>query len=397
VPPGVARALKGKRVLHVGKFYPPHMGGMETHVQALCEELQRFVKVEVLVANDARETAMETIGGVHVTRLGTALNLAAAPVCPSMIRKIRDADADIVHIHLPNPTAILAYLASGHRGRLILTYHSDIIRQKLLGRAFWPFLRHALGRADAVIATSPNYIETSPALAGFKEKCRVLPFGIDVEQFRQVDSTEVAEIRKRYGDRIVLGVGRLVYYKGFEYLIRAMRDVDAHLVIVGDGPLREGLQAEVRAHGLADKVTIATEVKRVQSYYHAAKVFVLPSIARSEAFGIVQLEAMACGVPVINTKLDSGVPFVSRHEESGLTVAPADANALSQAINSLLDNPALSAQYGEAGRKRVGEEFSSEKMTRSTLELYANVLAGNCPPSLSLSDVDYELKKALIK
>lgn len=375
--PAYEEALRCKRVLHVGKFYPPHMGGMESHIQVLCEQLKEFVNVEVIVANDKRETVEEIVSGVKVSRLSTAFNFAAAQICPSMVRRIREVDADIVHIHLPNPTAILAFMASGHRGRLILTYHSDVIRQKLLGRAFWPFLRYALGKADAVIATSPNYVETSPALANFKQKCRIIPFGIDVDQFRHVASNEVAEIRECYGDRIVLGVGRLVYYKGFEFLIRAMRDVDAHLVIVGDGPLREELQAEVMKHGLGDKVTIATDVKRVQSYYHAANVFVLPSIARSEAFGIVQLEAMACGVPVINTKLDSGVTFVSRHEESGLTVAPADSNALSRAINSLLDDPALSAKFGEAGRKRVEDEFCTEKMTRSTLDLYAQVLAGN--------------------
>jgi rhamnosyl/mannosyltransferase len=350
---------------------------MESHIQLLCEQIKEFVNVEVIVANDERESIEEIVDGVKVTRLSTAFNFAAAQICPSMIRSIRDAEADIVHIHLPNPTAILAFTASGHRGRLILTYHSDIIRQKLLGRAFWPFLRHALAKADAVIATSPNYVESSPALARFKKKCRVIPFGIDVDQFWQVDSDEVAEIRKRYGERIVLGVGRLVYYKGFEYLVRAMRDVDAHLVIVGDGPLREELQAEVMKHGLSNKVTIATDVKRVQSYYHAASVFVLPSIARSEAFCIVQLEAMACGIPVINTKLDSGVPFVSRHEESGLTVAPADSDALSQAINSLLENPALSAKYGDAGRDRVEREFGLDRMTFQTLELYAEVLAGN--------------------
>ena len=368
-------ALKNRRVLHVGKYYPPHMGGMETHLRALCEELKRTVEVEVIVANDERRTVEEIVGGVKLTRAGTLLNFSAAPVCPAMARRIREAKADIVHIHLPNPTAILSYLASGHRGRLVFTYHSDIIRQKVLGRAFWPVLRHALGKASAIIVGSPNYVETSPVLQRFKEKCRVIPFGIPFREFQQADASEVAEIRKRYGSRIALGVGRHVYYKGFEYLIRAMREVRGHLLIVGDGPLREELQREVNELGLVERVTFLTDVKDVRPFYHAADVFALSSIARSEAFGIVQLEAMARGVPVVNTQLDSGVTFVSQHGLTGLTVPPADSHALAQAINSLLDDPARRAQLGAAGRLRVEQEFSLETMTRRTLELYAEVLS----------------------
>lgn len=368
------KALSGRRVLHVGKFYPPHMGGMETHLRALCEELQRVMEVEVIVASDERRTSEEIIGGVKVTRAATLLNLSAAPVCPAMTKRIRAARADLVHLHLPNPTAILAYLATRDRAPLVLTYHSDIIRQKFLAGAFWPVLRHALARADAIIVGSPNYIETSTILSRFKAKCRVIPFGIPVAEFQQQDAAQIAEIRRRYGARIVLGVGRLVYYKGFEYLIRAMKDVRGHLLLVGDGPLREELERETHALGLHERVTFLKDVKDVRPFYHAADVFALSSIARSEAFGIVQLEAMAAGVPVVNTQLDSGVTFVSPHGLTGVTVPPADSSALAEAINTLLDDPARRAELGAAGRHRVEREFSLETMTRRTLELYAEVL-----------------------
>jgi glycosyltransferase involved in cell wall biosynthesis len=371
------KALRQKRVLHVGKFYPPHMGGMETHLQSLCEELQQFIKTEVIVANDKRDSTEEVIEGVKVTRVGTALNFSAAPVCPAMVRTIRETEADLVHLHLPNPTAILAFLASKHRGRLVFTYHSDIIRQKMLSRAFWPVLKHALKKADAIIVGSPNYLETSTVLQRFREKCRVIPFGIPVEKFQQPDKAQVAKIREQYGARVVLGVGRLVYYKGFEFLIRAMKDVQASLLIIGDGPLRDELERETRSLKLQERVTFLTDVKDVRSYYHAADVFALPSIARSEAFGIVQLEAMACGVPVVNTKLDSGVTFVSPDGLTGLTVPPADPEALARAINSLLDDSTKRAAMGEAGRLRVEQEFSLEMMTRRTLELYGEVLGLN--------------------
>jgi len=372
--PAWLASLAHKRVLHVGKYYPPHMGGIETHLQSLCQELRRFVNLEVVVASDERRTLRETVEGVEVTRVGTSFNFSSAPVCPAMASAIREAQADLIHIHLPNPTAILAYFASRARGRLVLTYHSDIIRQKILGRAFWPFLRRALERAEAVIVATPKHISSSPILRRYSERCRVIPYGIEVGSFQQPDAATVKDIRRRHGPRIVLGVGRLVYYKGFEFLIRAMKDVEGQLLIIGDGPLRASLQREAEELGLSDKVTFLIDVNDVRPFYQAANVFALSSIARSEAFGIVQLEAMACGIPVVNTNLDSGVTFVSQDGVTGLTVPPADANALAQAINSLLDDPARSAQFGEAGRVRVAKEFSLEGMTRRTLELYAEVL-----------------------
>lgn len=367
--------LDGLRVLHVGKFYPPHPGGMETHLQALCGELKRSVNVEVVVASDERRSIEEMIDGVRVARLGTLLNLAAAPVCPQMLGRIRDARADIVHIHWPNPAAVLAYLASGHRGRLVFTYHSDIIRQKLLRKPFWPVLRHALNRADAIIVASPNYVNTSPVLRMFRDRCRIIPFGIPLAKFDRADEIEVSKIRGEYGQRIVLGVGRLVYYKGFQYLIRAMKDVTGQLLIVGSGPLHRELEREARACGISERVRFLTNVRDVAPYYHAASVFALPSVARSEAFGIAQLEAMACGKPVVNTDLDSGVPFVSPGGLTGLTVPPANAGALGRAINTLLDDPTLSAEYGRAGRRRVEQEFNLEAMTRRTLQVYNEVVS----------------------
>jgi rhamnosyl/mannosyltransferase len=347
---------------------------MESHLQVLCQELKKFVDVEVLVASDESKTVEEVIDGIKVTRLSTPLSFQAAPVCPQMMRKIRESRADVVHLHWPNPTAVLAYLASRHRGRLVFTYHSDIVRQKMLSRAFWPFLRQALKRADAVIVASPNYRDSSKVLAGFRERCRVIPFGISPDYFQQVDSEDVASLRRQYGARIILGVGRFVYYKGFEHLIRAMKGVDGRLLLIGNGPLREKLAREALESGVSDKVTFLTDVKDVRPFYQAADVFVLPSIARSEAFGIVQLEAMACGKPVVNTSLDSGVTFVSPHGVSGLTVQPANPAALSEAINALLDNPALRDEYGRAGKRRIAEMFCVDVMARDTLRVYDEIM-----------------------
>lgn len=363
-------------MLQVGKYYPPHAGGIETHLHTLCGELQRWLEVEVLVASDDGSTAEEVVEGIPVTRVGTVLQLAAAPVCPGMVSRLRQAQVDLVHLHLPNPTAILAYFASGQRGPVVASYHSDIVRQKVLARGFAPFLQHFLRRCAAIIVSSQTYLNSSPVLARHRDRCRIIPYGIAVDEFCRPDARRAAAIRQRYGAPLVLSVGRLVYYKGFEHLIRAMCQVAARLLIVGDGPLRRELEHETDALGLAERVAFLGNVPDVHPYYHAAEVFVLPSVARSEAFALVQLEAMASGLPVVNTWIKSGVPFVSRNAQTGLTVPPEDPDALADAINLLLRDDDLRARCAAAARRRVAQEFRLETMVERTLQVYRGVMAG---------------------
>ena len=363
------------RVLHVGKFYPPYKGGMETHLSTLCERIRDHVELQVVVANTARTRTDETLNGVRVTRLPTLVNLGAAPFCPGLSRYIRASGADIVHLHWPHPTAVLSYLRSRYRGRLVITYHSDIVRQRVLGFAFRPFLHGVLARSAAIICTSPNYITTSPVLDAHRHRCHVLPFSIDVARLATAPEGAVARLRQMYGERIVLAIGRLVSYKGFEFLIRAMSLVDGQLVLIGDGPLRERLGRIARECGVADRVSFLARVEDVSPYLHAADVFVLPSVARSEAFGLVQLEAMAAGRPVVNTELPSGVPYVSPHGITGITAKPRDAASLAAAIRSLLDDPDARRRYGEAGRARVRTHFDVEAMALETLKVYAAAMS----------------------
>jgi glycosyltransferase involved in cell wall biosynthesis len=347
---------------------------METHLQALCGGLRNHVDLRVVVSSDDRSSLEEVIDSVPVMRLATMLSAFSTPISLRMAAQIRNSRADLVHIHLPNPYAVLAYLTSGFRGCLIVTYHSDIVRQKLLGRVFEPLLFAALRRSTAIIATSPNYLATSAVLQAFRDRCHVIPYGIDTIRFEQCDPDAVKRIRARFGERLVLSVGRLVYYKGLEYLIRAMADVRGKLVIVGDGPLRAKLERLAAQLGLAGKVIFAGVIDNagVLSYYHAAALFVLASVARSEAFGLVQIEAMAAGLPVVNTSLDSGVPLVSVDEQTGLTVPPAQPQALAAAINRLLDDSELRQKFGQAGVVRARQEFSLDTMLERTLHLYRN-------------------------
>jgi glycosyltransferase involved in cell wall biosynthesis len=364
------------RVLQIGKFYPPHMGGIETHLETLGRELRCHADVEVIVANDKCRRAVAEIGGVGVSRMARMFTVASTPVCFGMVRAIRCSEAHIVHLHTPNPFGALAYLLSGQHAPLILTWHSDVLRQKFLAKAFSPIERTILNVADTIVTTSENYVRTSPRLAAYTSKCRVIPYGIPLERFCCAASTGARQIRQRYGPRIVLTVGRMVYYKGFEYLIRAMKKVQATLLIIGDGPFRSVLHKETKELGISDRVEFLGEIPNELTvpYYQASDVFVLPSVARTEAFGIVQIEAMASGLPVINTALDSGVPAVSLNGLTGITVPPADADALATAINGLLDDPALRCRYGQRARERAMQEFSAVRMGRSILALYREVL-----------------------
>jgi rhamnosyl/mannosyltransferase len=342
----------------------------------LCGELVKSLDLKVVVASDSRKAAEDIVDQVAVSRVPTRLTLASTPLCPEMVSQIRRTQADIIHIHLPNPMAVLAYLASGHRGRLVVTYHSDTVRQRVLGALFEPFLHRAMRRSAAIIATSPDYLRTSPVLQTYRDRCHVIPYGIPIDKFEKCDAVEVTKLRKRFGDRLVISVGRLVYYKGFEFLIRAMTQVRGKLVIVGDGPLRGRLEDLARELNVESKVVFAGEIQNeaVVPYYHASDLFALASVARSEAFGIVQIEAMAAGLPVVNTKLDSGVPFVSLHEKTGLTVPPGDSNALAAAINRLLDDATLRRSLGASARERARTEFGLETMRSRILALYQTVM-----------------------
>ncbi len=368
-------------VLQVGKFYPPDEGGMETHLEGLSRHMVGRAGLEVLVSAKGRQTTHEIRDGVSITRAGTLATVRSAPLCPDLWRRMRGSRADIVHLHHPNPSAFLAYLLSGHRGRLIVTYHSDVVQQRWLNVVYGPIVRAVLRRSDAIIVSSQEYMGTSPMLRRYRDRCEVIPMAIEPQRFATADPAAVAAIRRQYGDRIVLAVGRLVYYKGLEFLVRAMRAVRGHALIIGQGPMRDALLAEAAAARVADRVTLLGHVADPLAFYHAARVFALPSHLRSEAFGIVQLEAMAARLPVVNTRIPSGVPGVSPDGVTGVTVAPGDPDALAAAINSLLDDPVRAAQLGEAGRRRVAARYSLESMTERTLALYRRVLTGEGPRS----------------
>lgn len=368
------------RVIHVGKYYWPVKGGIENHCYHLCTRLAKHVEITVVVSATGWRAAVETVDGVKVVRVPRYAEIARTPMSPGLFSYLRRADADIVHVHVPNPMAAAAVLAVRPRGKLIVMYHSDIIRQKRLFELYRGIDRAFLSRADGIIASTPQNMEYSPILRRFRDRIRIIPYGVNPDDFAMTPEREerVRKLRKRFGPRVVFFVGRHVYYKGIEYLIRAMKSVDAHLVVGSDGPLTAELKQLTRSLDLTARVTFAGRIPEddLPCYYHASDIFCLPSVARSEAFGIVQLEAMACGVPVVSTRLTTGVVYVNQDGVTGLTVPPGDSPALAEALNRLLRDEPLRRRLGTQGRERVYREFTHEINASRTLQLYADVLSG---------------------
>lgn len=366
------------KVLQIGKYYRPYIGGTENHLFTLVKELEKEVKVEILVANTRFKTSIEKDNGADIYRLASLGHLFSLPLTFSMPLWLKRQKADILHFHLPNPLAVFSYFISRPKGKIVVSYHSDIVRQRFFTFLFNPFLIRFLKKADAIIVTSENLIKNSLILGRFRDKCQVIPHGIDLRQFKPNKETlkKAEEIRQRCGSPLILFVGRLVYYKGLEYLLEAMKDIKARLLIVGEGPLKNRLKRKAFRLAISDKVIWIGEIKNeeIAPYYYACDVFVLPSSIRAESFGIVQLEAFACEKPVISTNLPTGVLFVNLNNKTGLIVPPRNSCALAYATNRILASPQLRKIYGRNGRERVREKFTKEKMREEVLKLYDTII-----------------------
>jgi glycosyltransferase involved in cell wall biosynthesis len=371
--PALREPPAASAVLHVGKFYRPHTGGMETHLSHLVSHQSASMSVEVVVANDRPVHQTDILDGAKITRVASFGTLASQPLCPLLPLELSGRHEPLVHLHLPNPWAAQAYLMSGHKGKLVVTHHADMLGRQFLRTLVAPFVGHVMERAAAVIVTSKRYLESSKELIPFRDKCHVVPLGIDVFALEPKRAADVADIHAKYGERVILAVGRLVPYKGFEFLLRAMRHVDATLLLIGTGPLKAELQSAICSLGIAHKVHLLGHIDDTLPYYKAAKMLVLPSVSRAESFGLVQVEAMAAGIPVVNTEIDSGGPEVSVNGETGITVPPRDPQALAAAINLLLENEETRLRFARAARLRARTEFSAERMAERTLALYKSV------------------------
>lgn len=364
------------RILQIYKDYFPVLGGIENHLRVLSEGLAaRGHEVTVLVTSPGRTSAVEQHGRLRVIKAGRLLHLASTPLSLAQLQAARATAADVVHLHFPYPPGDLAYFFRARATPLVVTYHSDIVRQRNLLRVYRPLQEQTLRRAARILPTNAPYIASSGVLRRFADKCTIVPLSVDAARFAVADVRRVRELRARYGGPLALFVGRLRYYKGLHLLIEAMQKVDGRLLIVGSGPEDERLRRQAQELGLDERVLFAGEVSDAElpAYYGAADVFVLPGHLRAEAFGIVQLEAMAAGLPLISTELGTGTSYVNQHGVTGFVVAPGSPHALAQALRVLFANPALRRSFGQAGKQRAAHEFSPERMIRTVEQVYDEV------------------------
>jgi glycosyltransferase involved in cell wall biosynthesis len=370
------------RILHAYKIYRPDIeGGIPAVMSSLAQGSHAAATHSILAARRFGSAKRYTVDGVSVEAtacLGTLFSTPLSPgYIPAFVRRARSADVVVHHAPLPlNDAATLLGLPD--ETALIIYWHADVVGYPLLKRMVAPLTRRALVRADRIVVSGRPMIDHSEFLRPHSGKCVVLPYGMDLNYWRTLDANERAgadrlRLQQR---RHIVALGRLVGYKGYDVLIRAMQSVAGHATIIGEGPLLADLQKLASDLGVADRVRFAGRLPRdeIKLLFHSAQVFAFPSVTEAEAFGIAQIEAMAAGLPIVNTNLPTTVPLVARDDLEALTVAPNDSQALSKALNRILDEPALAERLGAAGRQRAMSEFDQAAFRARMTAIYEDAV-----------------------
>lgn len=361
------------KILQVGKYYSLK-GGIETVTQSLVDTLQDEHSIDVLCFSQDATTYRSKVGSSTIWEAGTLFSLLSSPISFKFFKHFRRLrnNYDILLIHMPNPLASVALLWFRTKAKVVVQWHGDILNKGMFYTFFRPLERRVLQRADLVLATSAVYIEHSPALTEVKEKCRVLPLGIDQKNLMS-NLDLVAEIKRKYkGKKIIFSLGRYVYYKGFEYLIEAGKYLpdDVVILIGGYGPQKNVYENLIETLLLQDKVHLIPELNHGTwgSYFAACDIFCLPSYEKAESFGIVLLEAMSFGKPIIATNIPgSGTPWVNKHGYSGLNVPIKNSREIAGAVEDILRGNKYQ-EYCKNSRKRFDELFTEERMVARLLE-----------------------------
>jgi glycosyltransferase involved in cell wall biosynthesis len=368
------------RVLHFYKtYYPDSWGGIEQVIRQMCMGTSRLgVTNEVLtLTRDASQAELQ-IEGHTVHRVPMNFEIASTGFSLAAIRKLAHLarKADVIHYHFPWPFMDLAHFMARIDKPSVVTYHSDIVRQKNLLRVYSPLKRRFLHSVDAVVASSPNYVASSPVLKRFEHKTRVITYGLDKSMYHQPSEALKASWRARCGERFFLFVGVLRYYKGLHILLDAMANVDYPVVIVGAGPIEQELKQHAQRLGLTHVMFIgAVDEDDKAALLELSYAMVFPSHLRSEAFGISLLEGAMYGKPMISSEIGTGTIYNNIDNDTGLVVPPDDPQALGQAMRTLWDNPQLAADMGRRAEARYWQLFTAEKMAESYVALYRELAA----------------------
>lgn len=374
------------RILMVSKVYSPVLGGVENYLRDLIRVLGDRCSITVLTSHGAFRTVRESIDGVNVIKAGSLGNLRSNPISPfftSVFEKVlrKYGPFDVVNLHLPNPTAMWAYWRVSPPGKLVLSWHGDIIRQRLLYRLVRPLERAILGRADLVLATTRAYLETSEPLRNFASKTRICPYFIDFEAINSVSPTRPENApEKRDGERWVCSVSRLVDWKGVQILIRAMPHLPPHYraLVVGKGPYAQTLKRLANETGCAERIHFLGQQSMsegtLQWCLKQSDVFSFSSLSRNESFGIAQLEAMAFGLPIIASDIYGGKrALLLEPERTGTVVPVGDPRAHAEAIRRFAEDPALLEEAARRGREIIETTYTPERCAKLYLELLSEL------------------------
>ncbi|MEJ7891584.1 MAG: glycosyltransferase [Solirubrobacteraceae bacterium] len=362
------------RVLHAYKdVWPPVAGGIERHVDLL----RRHRPAGVLVGARARRGSVVLTPHGSERRVGELARVWSVPLAPAYPVHLARARADVIHLHSPNPIGELSALLARPAAPLVVSVHADIVRQAAALPAYCRLMRALLDRSAAVITGSEGIRESSPLLEGHRDRARVIPYGIDTDFLSPgaAGPQTVAALRRRYGAPLVICVGRLVYYKGFDELVAAVSDLDASLVIVGSGPLEAHVAALAAAHPRVFATGHLAD-DELRAHLAAADVFTLASTSRAESFGVATIEAQAMGLPAVVTDTGSGTLETIADGRTGLAVPARDVGALREAIADLLADDARRAAMAIAARDRAVERFGAGRMARDVAAVYEDALRG---------------------
>lgn len=366
------------KILQIGKFQFEKKGGIEIVTHQLCKGLTGLGhEVTFICSGEDGKSLSKISENIFIKQFASWGSFRSAPFSPGILMYLlrHRKDFDVLHVHLPNPFATLFILLTRPKGVLVSHWHSDIIKQKILLKLYHPVLMKFLKKTDNIVVTSPNYIEGSAYLKNFREKSELIPLGMDDIPVPTAEETSYWHNRFP-GKKIVLSIGRLVYYKSFNVLVRAAEYLgdDYHVVIVGSGEERSTLLKDIETYAPA-KVSIleCSDDRRKNALISACSVFVLPSSYRSEAYGLVQLEAMQFGKPVISCSIaHSGVSYVNKDGESGITVPVGDHKAIAEAVENICTDEGLYNKLSRGARKRFEDNFRLDEMINNIEKLYSN-------------------------
>lgn len=358
------------QILHIYKDYHPILGGIENHIKALAEaQVIAGHEVTVLVTNPGGEKPDVLLNGVRVIRAKRLATVASTPLSLDLPRQAARLEPDITHLHFPYPIGEVSQLLMGRKRPFIISYHSDVVKQKTILRVYGPLLKRVLAAASQILVSNGNYVPSSDWLPPFAAKCTIIPYSVDLERF----SGAAAPLVPPTAEPTLLFMGRHRYYKGVDTLIQAMGGVNGRLLIGGDGPERGNWERLTAELGLQERIHFLGDIPDADlpAFYASGDIFVLPANSRAEAFGLVLQEAMASGLPCVTSELGTGTSWLVQDGVSGFVVPPQQPEVLAAALNRLVDDPALRVQMGQAGQKRARQEFGLQTMMQRIEQVYA--------------------------